>query len=247
MPTRFLPSLSKPLAGLLLVLLAPMAVAQQGSAALSDSERAKRDANKVLSFIKFHAVRAPRPAAAPVAAPAPAMATVAAVATAPAPARPRAAPVVARESDGLQVAALDQAAMQKTAGTMSAPALGGERPGITLPPVSEPQPQVQPVEVQPQPSPAPVEPVPEPDAEDLVELKLIEHVQPELPRGNGLRDGSVRVRFTVMPDGSVQKVTTNSSAQRRLATAATRAVQQWRFEAIQEATEVEVDVDFRFD
>lgn len=245
MPTRFLPSVSKPLAGLLLVLLAPLALAQQSASGLSDSERAKRDANKVLSFIKFHAVRAPRPVAAPAAAP---VAAVAAVAQAQVAPRPRATPAVARDGDGLQAAAQEQGATPKATAAMGTAALAGERPGITLPPVSEPQPQVQPVEpLQPQPSPVPVEPEPEPEAEELVELKLIEHVQPELPRGNGLRDGSVRVRFTVMPDGSVQKVTTNASAQRRLATAASRAVQQWRFEAIQEATEVEVDIDFRFD
>ena len=40
----------------------------QASGELSDAERAKRDANKVFSFIKFHAVK---PAAAPAPAPAP--------------------------------------------------------------------------------------------------------------------------------------------------------------------------------
>ena len=50
----------------------------QASGEISDAERAKRDANKVFSFIKFHAVK---PAAAPAPAPAPAVAP-AAVATA---------------------------------------------------------------------------------------------------------------------------------------------------------------------
>lgn len=237
-----IPSVSRPLkclAGLLLVLSAPMLAAQQATT-LSDRERAERDASKVLSFIKFHAVRAPKPASPP---------AVQSAQVAPVAAQPRAMPAVAREQDGQQVAALQAAVLARSAppaavpATAVVPAPSGEQPGTTLPPASEP-PASQPVEMPPSSVPAPVEPEPEPEE---VDLKLIQHVQPELPRGNNLRNGIVRVRFTVASDGSVQKVTANEGAQRRLATSAIRAVQQWRFEPIAAAKDVEVDLDFRFE
>lgn len=235
-----IPSVSRPLkclAGLLLVLGAPMLAAQQATT-LSDRERAERDASKVLNFIKFHAVRAPKPAAAP---------TAQAV---PVAAPSRAMPAAAREQDGQQFASLQAATPTRPAPPVAvqapavAPVPSGEQPGTTLPPVSEP-PVSQPAEPVPAAAPMPVEPEPEPEVE--VDLKLIEHVQPELPRGNNLRNGVVRVRFTVASDGSVQKVTANEGAQRRLATSAIRAVQQWRFEPIPAAKDVEVDLDFRFE
>lgn len=219
------------LLGLLLALSVPPAMAQQ----LSDSERAKRDAAKVFNFIKFHAVRAK---SAPVAAAAP----VAAVTAAPAAARPRAEPAAepaARPT--AETSAIRMTVEPVAAAPAPVAALADTQPGTTLPPVSEPaaQPAAQAAAVAPAPQP---EPEPEP-----VEIKLIHHVQPELPRGNNLRDGTVRVRFTVEPDGRVSKAAAADGAQRRLANSATRAIEQWRFAPIPEAQEIEVDIDFRFD
>jgi TonB family protein len=217
------------LLGLLLALSAPPAMAQQ----LSDSERAKRDAAKVFNFIKFHAVRAK---SAPVATAAP----VAAVAAAPAAARPRAEPAAEPAARPIpETSAIRTTVEPVAAAAVPVAALADSQPGTTLPPVSEPAMPAQPAVVAPAAQP---EPEPEP-----VEIKLIHHVQPELPRGNSLRDGTVRVRFTVEPDGRVSKAAAADGAQRRLANSATRAIEQWRFAPIPEAQEIEVDIDFRFD
>lgn len=211
------------LCGLLLALSLPSAMAQD----LSDSERAKRDAAKVFNFIKFHAVRAKSAPVAGVAAP-----VVAPVAVAAAPVaapRPRPAPVkplVAESAPAPTESAL----------------LADAQPGTSLPPVSEPLVAVA------SPAPLAAQPQPEPEPEpEMVEIKLIHHVQPELPRGNSLRDGTVRVRFTIEPDGRVSKAVAAEGAQRRLATSATRAIEQWRFAPLPQLQEVEVDIDFRFD
>jgi len=57
----------------------------------------------------------------------------------------------------------------------------------------------------------------------------------------------VRVRFTVMPDGSAGKVHAVSNSPRPLAQVAVKAVEQWRFEGVKEPQEVEVEVDFKLD
>lgn len=222
------------LLGLLCALSVPPAVAQE----LSDSERAKRDAAKVFNFIKFHAVRAKS---------APVAGAAAAAAAPAAPARPRpepaaepaarpAADVAARPApEPAQPSAPAPAVAAASAAPASATGLDSQ-PGTTLPPASEPA-----------PAPAPTAtPQPEPEPEP-VDIKLIHHVQPEVPPGNNLRDGTVRVRFTVEPDGRVSKAVAAPGAQRRLASSATRAIEQWRFAPIPEAQEIEVDIDFRFD
>lgn len=223
------------LLGLLLALSAPPAMAQQ----LSDSERAKRDAAKVFNFIKFHAVRAKSaPVAAPVATAA-AAAAPAAAAVAPSAIRSRVEPLaepVARTAAEPQLAKSEPVAAAASAPAVtSTAAIGDAQPGTILPPVSEPA-------AQPASAAAPAQAEPEP-----VEIKLVHHVEPELPRGNNLRDGTVRVRFTVEPDGRVSKAVAAEGAQRRLANSATRAIEQWRFAPIPAAQEIEVDIDFRFE
>ncbi len=220
--------------GLLLAVSAAPAIAQQQ---LSDSERAKRDAAKVFNFIKFHAVRAK---SAPVSAPVAATAAAAVVAANP----PAAVPDRNRVSDA---APSPKIAIRETVAPVEAPPSAATvvveaQPGTSLPPQSEP-----PAAAAPAPTvAAPVVAEPEPEPE-LVELKLVHHVLPELPRGNNLRDGTVRVRFTVEVDGRVSKATAAEGVARRLAMAAVRAIEQWRFEPVSQSQEVEVDIDFRFD
>jgi len=211
------------LLGIALALAAPWVLAQDK---LSDSERAKRDAAKVFNFIKFHAVRGK-------AAPSPAVATTAAAA---APAAVAARPRAAEPEPAAKPA---EASQQPAAAPASRTAMLDAQPGTTLPPAAEVAPIAAPVA-------AALAALPEPEPEEI-ELQLVNHVQPEMPRGHNLRNGSVRVRFTVMPDGSVSKVSANEGAQRRLANSATRAVEQWRFAPVPQAQEVEVDIDFRFD
>lgn len=208
-------------AALCLALALPwVSVQAQG---LSDSERAQRDADKVFNFIKFHAVRAKAAPVVAVQAAAPAAQTLT-----PARARPAATSTTTAAS--------------AEPGTPRA-SLGDPQPGTSLPPSSEPVAELPPPSAPAQAQPAPAVPEAEPE---LVALKLLHHVQPELPRGGNLRDGTVRVRFTVEADGRVGKAAALEGGPRRLGQAAVRAVEQWRFAQLSQAQEVEVDFEFRF-
>lgn len=228
--------------------LAQVPVPKKDAPELSDAERAKRDASKVFSFIKFHAVRSATPAPVPVApnavavAPSPARTVekppeggavaLAASASSPAVAASPAPPVNASVS-AAKAALQDPAALLAEAPT----AAGAAAPTVAslaavAPPVSPP--------VQVQPSSEPDEPV---------ELALLEHVEPVVPaRLQGIvRNGSVMVQFTVQPDGKTAKVFAQPGAQTRLAQVAVRAVEQWRFAPITEPREVMVELAFKFD
>ncbi|RVT86419.1 TonB family protein [Inhella crocodyli] len=224
---------------------------KKDAAALSDADRAKRDASKVFSFIKFHAVRsaapAPAPAATALAAAAPAAprapdrvtdAPTPGANAAPNPASgPIAAPMAAASAPaptGAATAALaDPAALLAAAPT----AAGGAAPAVaSVAAVAAP---VAPA-VQAQPTPEP---------EELVELALIEHVEPVVPaRLQGIvRSGSVMVQFTVQPDGKTAKVFARPGGQVRLAQVAVKAVEQWRFAPIPEPRDVMVELAFKLD
>lgn len=223
---------------------------KKDAAALSDADRAKRDASKVFSFIKFHAVRsaapAPAPAATALAAAAPATprapergadpATATAAAPNPAPS-PVAAPMAAASAPapvGTSTAAMaDPAALLAAAPT----AAGGAAPAVAS--LAAVAPPVAPT-VQAQPAPEP---------EELVELALIEHVEPIVPaRLQGIvRSGSVMVQFTVQPDGKTAKVFARPGGQMRLAQVAVKAVEQWRFAPIPEPRDVMVELAFKLD
>ncbi len=242
-------------------------LAQSGDAGLSDQERAKRDAGKVFNFIKFHAVRAAKPADKPAEKPADKPAeTRAAVAAAP----------VARRASDAQVASLDaaRAAEPAPAQGLGAPANQAAAPAATVTqsatvasPIgqSEPSSQAAPVQgagaavlpaaalvtapSQPAPSVTPPPPA-EPEPEEEVALQLLEYVEPELPRANNVNTvtgGKVTVRFEVGTDGKVVSAVPREGAPRRLAQAAARAVQQWRFAPLNAAREAEVDIVFKLD
>lgn len=214
-------------AGALLALWghSPVALAQAtNDTELSDQERAKRDANKVFRFIKFHSVRP-------------------AVAAAPAKPAERAETKIlpATPEPATQLSALDTARPSKTlepdARAEPAPvAQAAVDPGISLP-------------VVPLPPANSVEPVPELEAEPDVGLQLISHVEPEVPMryASQLRSGSVKVRFMVGPEGKVVSASAREGAQRHLANAAVRAVQQWRFAPLPAAREAEVEIAFKLD
>lgn len=89
------------------------------------------------------------------------------------------------------------------------------------------------------------------EAEVDLGLQLIEHVEPELPRqSNGavaLKSGSVIVRFAVGLDGKVTSASAREGSPRRLAVAAVRAVQQWRFAPLTKPHEAEVEIAFNLD
>lgn len=215
----------------------------QSDEKLSDTERAKRDAAKVFSFIKFHTVK-------PAAAPAPAK-------PAPTAAKPAPAPVARSNSGGSsQVASAAPAAPAQSGQGASEPvATRSLEPAAPVPQTAPSQPVAAPVNtLPPAASPAPVvsqpapEPEPEPEPEE-VPLKLEQYVAPEMTRqvieAIGGRDHVVPVRFTVEPNGVVSKAEAREGANRRLGTAAARAVQQWRFGPLPERRVVDVELMFR--
>lgn len=226
-------------------------------AAMSDVDRAKRDADKVFQWIKFHAEKgekkpaheakaeAPKPVARPVATAAPVAAPVARRQE-PDPAAERA--LAARN------AAPDTAPVPVVATASPAPAAIGQSAAQTIAP---PTPVPQPMSEAPTPqvvsmaapstaAPAGKAPEPEPDDEP-VPLKLLRKVDPEYPRSllAQQRAGSVLVQFTVRPDGSVDGAQAMRSPDRKLSTAAINAVKQWRFGPIPAPRQVSVEIGFQ--
>ena len=80
-------------------------------------------------------------------------------------------------------------------------------------------------------------------------LQLITHVEPQIPAQyqGQVRSGRVTVLFVVGPQGQVVRAEAKPGAQRRLAQAAVRAVEQWRFAPLTSAREAEVEIAFKFD
>ena len=92
-------------------------------------------------------------------------------------------------------------------------------------------------------------PQPQPEPEEEVALRLIQKVDPDIPRQlvSNIRNGSVMVRFQVKPDGSTTKVETLGNPNKRLASSAIAAVQQWKFAPIPKQREATVEIGFKLD
>jgi TonB family protein len=222
---------------LLLAGLGPAAAQQlgdlEGKAKLTDAERAKRDADKVYQWIRFHADKAPpKPAASSkptVAAAAPVIAPKPAAVAAAAPSNPsaqaaRALPPVQASEPALAVATptlaetLPEPVQVAAAGPVLRPPAA-----LSLPPAA----------------------APEPEAERP--LELLSRVEPEFPRSafKDIESGSVLVRFKVAPDGSVSSAEALKSSHRLLVRNTLEAVKRWRFAPIAKAREATVEIGFR--
>ena len=243
----------------------PAAQAQAGADAskakseLSPTERAQRDADKVFQWIRFHA---DKPGAKPAiilpgqgaAAPAPASAAVAAKPNnnrAPernADAAGARRNVAAGNPDrrGITEAVADVAVEAGRA--ESTAALSPEATQLAAASLSATNvPAVLPETLAPTAAPAAAAVFAEPPPVVETPLKAIKMVEPEFPRQlqSTLRSGTVQVRFTVMPDGSVGRAEAIQTTHRRLNPAALDAVNQWRFEPIAKAREATVELVFR--
>ncbi len=210
-----------------------------GSASgISDSDRAKRDADKVLQWIKFHATHSAKPEA-----PAPApKAAPAAKAPAPKPAV-AAAPAPAAAAQAAQAAA-----------SVPAPAASQEQQLAAgrEPEAPAPKPELMAAAPATPPAPPATEPTraaPQPEPEEEVALRLLQKVDPDIPRqlASNIRSGSVMVRFQVKPDGSTTKVESLGNANKRLASSAIAAVQQWKFAPIPKQRDATVEIGFKLD
>jgi TonB family protein len=93
----------------------------------------------------------------------------------------------------------------------------------------------------------PAEPAPEEDTDEPLLLKT--QVDPEFPGAlmRNLRKGTVQVKFTVQPDGTVGNTEVVKTTHSRLNTAAMAAVKQWRFEPVRHAQLGIVELGFNLD
>ncbi len=234
---------------LVLGLTIPLLASAQTSPPMTDAERARRDAEKVFSFIKFQTVRSkpigesaakpPRPPAAP---------------------RERtASPAIARVAESAPPAGV------ATSVKSAAPAPATEAPptasgAASALPVAEPSPPPLPAAPLIAPLPAaassgPSSTQPEPDQDDDDEddaaLQLQSFVPPSLsPEVNatlGAGSRNVKVRFTVEANGNVSKADAAAGVPRRLTKPATDAILQWRFAPLPQARNVDVEIAFRRD
>lgn len=202
---------------------------------LTDAERARRDAEKVLSFIKFQTVKA-KPADAP---DKPRKPTPPAAAAAPVPhAAPRPAATARADTPAGTAPAAPAAALVAATEPAAAP---------------QPEPAAAPFAAPASSAPVPTPPAAEPEAEadeaDEAPLQLQRYVAPVLSATaqSLLVTGSrtVTVRFTVEANGHVSKAEALADAPRRLASAATGAVLQWQFAPLAQPRTVDVDIAFR--
>ncbi|SEK67917.1 TonB family C-terminal domain-containing protein [Roseateles sp. YR242] len=209
---------------------------------LSDVERAKRDADKVFQWIKFHAEKgetkkADKPDK-------PEKHEAKAEPKAPTVVAKAAAPARKAEDDSKTVAAAATATPADTQTQQTtAPAFMGRVPEVMAMAAPATTPVVgTPALPQPEPEPAPV-------AEEESPLRLLSKVDPEYPRSllSQQRNGSVMVKFTVQPDGSVDAVEATKSPDRKLSAAAIAAVKQWRFAPVNKPRSVSVEIGFQMD
>lgn len=238
------------LAGLSLLLCATLPSAAQAQTpdlvvqqahppALSDADRAKRDADKVSQWIRLVADKAAAKAA-PVAAPAPAPAPVLT-------ATKKAGPAPAAQS----INSATLAAARKQVETLAETAVVADAAPAPASPDTGTRMALA-VQAAPAPAPAPAiaPPAPPPVVEEPeTPLKPLLQVQPEFPRQliNTLQSGMVAVRFTVRPDGTVSQAEAVSSSHRRLSQAAIDAVKQWRFAPIKQERSASVEVGFKLE
>lgn len=215
-----------------LSLTIPLLSAAQAPA-MNDAERARRDADKVLSFIKFHAVKA-RPAAEPADKP-----------RKPAAPGPQRAPSTTRHAEAAPAVA------EPAQASVSTPALPTAE-ATTLPAIVPPAASFgTPAMSAPAAAVATAEPVAEPNTEepDEVALQLQRFVEPVLTASAQAtlvgRSRRVTVRFTVEPNGTVSKADPLADAPRRLARPAVDAVLQWQFAPLPQSRTVDVEIAFK--
>jgi len=220
-------------------LLLAQANSGKDAKSLSDSDRAKRDADKVFSFIKFHTVRtAPAPAkpTAQAAPPTRSLGVAAAPASQPVAATPASVGAAATSSAAAPAAA--------TPSTLAAEAASAAEPTVTT--AGLPADAASAAATLSQ---APLQAAPQVEEEE-VPLRLVDYVAPDMSAqvlaAMPSNEVTVPVRFTVQPDGRVSSAQAmGGSAPRRVAQAAVRAVQQWRFDPLPAERTVDVEINFK--
>lgn len=206
-------------------LVAP--VSSASAPAEDPMERAKRQANNVMRWIKVHSDK-------PRATPAKPNETAAPAAATPPPA-PRPAP---------RVAAPAPAAEPEKPVAIAAPV--AEPTPVAPPPAATPIAPAPPVAAAPAMAKTPPPPPPPVEEEEDTPLKALSQPQPVLPRNilSTLNVAKVMVRFTVETNGSVSNVEVLRSSNRLLNKPTITAVSSWRFEPIKASRPAQVEIDF---
>ena len=200
----------------------PAASAASGAAraAAAPSERAKKEADDVFRWIKIH-TDAPRKPTEKAATKLPTASTALANAKA---------------------TEASKAAQSASAAASAAAATGFNE--VTANPGAAALPVPEPVVSAKAPDSAPAVPAPK-----EAPLRPVAQANPQFPEDvmQTLGQGSVSVRFTVLPDGSVANAEVLSSSHRKLNRSALEAVAQWRFEPIPNARSARVELGFKLD
>ena len=193
----------------------------------SASERASREGDKVFKWILMHSDKPRKVKDAPAAAPT-AVAAPAAKAEAPKPQAARTEKSPAPPGIPAQATAAAPAESARPADAGS----GGAVAALAPPPARQETPAAA---------------APEDDTEEPLVLKS--QVDPEFPGAlmRNLRKGTVQVKFTVQPDGTVGSTEVVKTTHSRLNMAAMAAVKQWRFEPLHHAQPGIVELGFNLD
>lgn len=248
MPDSFRPL--RCLAALAACLCLPLLAAAQTAAPLTDAERARRDAEKVFSFIKFQTVPKPGSEAAPKPARPATTAAAERAKPAPRPPEPHAAPAAPTLAVSKPPEELPVKAVAELASVEPPPALAP----VTLAAPTSLAPSVAAVAPAPAFNPAPAAPKAEPPDEDddddgALQLRafVAPVLTPALQSTLGAGSRNVKVRFTVEADGRVSHAEAAPQVPRRLAKPAVEAILQWQFAPLAQPRTVDVEIAFRRD
>lgn len=224
-------------------MLATPALAQSAAKTTEEMERAQRDADKVFKMILINS-DAPRKKRAPEASagagtPAPVRSvSVATTSNSPEAIAAAAAVAAARAAEPAKVAAAPAAAV----------AAEPEARVAIAPQVAQPAPQSAAAVLAPA-APASTPAAAEEEDDDESPLVLRSQVRPSFRPAlmQELRQGTVRVKFEVQPDGSVTRPEVVSTTNRGLNSAALAAIGQWKFEPLKQPRQAMVEVGFNAD
>lgn len=233
-------------------LMLPLLAAAQAAAPMTDAERARRDAEKVFSFIKFQTVpkagaesapKPPKPAAANAERP-----KVVARTPEPHAASGSGHLSAVKPAEEPSVKTVVELAPVEAPPALAPVALSAPTPQVPLAPT------VAAVALAPALNPTPAAPKaedPEDDEADDGALQLRSFVPPVLTpavqQTLGAGSRNVKVRFTVEADGRVSQAEAAPQVPRRLAKPAVDAILQWQFAPLTQARTVDVEIAFRRD
>ncbi len=155
----------------------------------------------------------------------------------------------ARRADVAEVARVAAAA---SAAAAAAPVVVARAPApVVAAPVAPPPPPPTPAPVVAAVAPKPVvaPPPPPPPPKVNTELVVVTQVEPKLTPSilRDITQGSVKVSFTVNPDGSTADVKVDSSTARVLNNPVIAAVRDWKYKPIDIAQRTEIELAFKFD